>query len=205
MENQTIQRLANTTSTFIKGLPAIFAAFFVLIMRLNDSFFYLILFGAFFFCFAGDIGLEKGILIGLPLFLIAQFLLSIAFLGQAVAIGLTINNLILSTVVVFVVVLYMFMFLRYLDSSETGLGEFKIPVIAYCVVISLMFVSSFLLWIAIGKLESIVVVFGALIFIVSDSLIGIHEFHHKISKNVLKVMVTYYIAIFLLSLSVLVI
>lgn len=99
----------------------------------------------------------------------------------------------------------MFIFLRYLDSSETGLGELKIPVIMYCIVISSMLISSFLLWITLGILEVIVVVLGAVLFIISNSIIGIHEFHHKISRNVLKVMGTYYMAIFLLSLGVLLI
>jgi len=203
VRNKTVQNLANTTITFIKGLPAIIATFLALIMRSNDSLFFLFLVGAFFFCFAGDIGMEKDILIGLSLFLVAQMLFSIAFLSQAFTIGPSVNVLFLVAFVVVGIFLYMFKFLQYLESSETGLGELKIPVLAYCVVISLMVVSSFLLWGALESFEAIVVVLGAGIFVISDSIIGVHEFHHKVSGSVSKVMLTYYTAIFLLSLSVL--
>ncbi len=205
VETEIIQKLANSTSTFIKGVPAILAALFVLIMRSSDSLFFLVLVGAFIFCFAGDLGMEKGILIGLPLFLIAQLNFSIAFISQALTIGLSIDVLILTAVVVVCTSVYMFMFLRYLDSSKNELGEFKIPVIMYCIVISLMFVSSFLLWGTLRRLEAIVVVLGALFFVISDSIIAVNEFHHELSKTVLKVMTTYYTAIFLLSLSILLI
>ncbi|MFX0124248.1 MAG: lysoplasmalogenase [Candidatus Hodarchaeota archaeon] len=185
VENELIRKLAKSSSIFIKGIPAILASLFVLIMRSTDSLFFFILVAALFFCFAGDIGIEKDILVGLPLFLITQLLFCLTFLCQVFIIGPSVEILILSIVVTIVVVLYMFMFLRYLESSETGLGDFKIPVVAYCIVISLMFVSSFLLWGTLAKFEAIVVVLGASAFVISDSIIGIHEFHHKISKNVL--------------------
>lgn len=205
IESELIQKLADSSSTFIKGVPAILAALFVVIMRPSDALVFFTLVGALAFCFAGDLGMEKGILIGLPLFLIAQLLFAAAFFGQAITIGPSVEALALTAVVIVMVALYMVMFLRYLESSETGLGEYKVPVIAYCIVISLMFVSSVLLWSTSGEWEVIAVALGALIFVISDSLIGVHEFHHKISGNVLKVMTTYYAAIFLLSLSVIVI
>jgi uncharacterized membrane protein YhhN len=204
VKNETVLNIAIKSSTFIKGLPAIIAAFFVLIMRSDDSLAFLFLTGAFFFCFAGDIGMEKDVLIGLSLFLVAQLLFSLVFLSQVFTIGISVNVLFLVAVLVVVVFLYMFKFLQYLESSETGLGELKIPVLAYCVVISLMVVSSFLFWGALGRIEALVIVLGAGIFVISDSIIGVHEFHHKVSGNVLKVMLTYYTAIFLLSQSVLI-
>ena len=201
VENETVLNIATTSSTFIKGLPAIIAVAFVLIMRFNDSF-PLLLVGALIFCFAGDLGMEKDILIGLSLFLIAQLLFSLTFLIQVITIGLSVNVFLLTAVAVFIVIIYMLKFLQYLESSENGLGSLKIPILAYCVVISLMLISSILLWGTLGKLEATVTVMGAIIFVISDSIIGIHEFHHKIARSVLMVMFTYYSAIFLLSLSV---
>ena len=171
-------------------------------MRINDSLVILFLVGAFFFCFAGDVGMEKNILIGLSLFLVAQLLFSLAFFSQAFTIGPSVSDLLLTAVGVILVVIYMFIFLLYLESSETGLGEMKIPVLAYCIVISSMLVSSILLWSTIGRFDAIVVVLGAGLFVTSDSFIGVHEFHHEISRSVLKVMTTYYLALFLLSLTV---
>ncbi|MFW9904510.1 MAG: lysoplasmalogenase [Candidatus Thorarchaeota archaeon] len=202
VENETVLNLATTSSTIFKGLPAIIAVLFVLIMRYNDSIPVFLLVGALFFCFTGDLGMEKDILIGLSLFLVAQFLLSLVFLIQVFTIGPSVNVLLFTAVTIFIVAIYMLKFLQYLESSGTGLGSLKIPILAYCIVISLMLISSILLWGTLEKLEAIVLVIGALLFVISDSIIGIHEFHHKISRSVLKVMFTYYTAIFLLSLSV---
>ena len=203
VENKVVLNIATTSSTFFKGIPAIIAALFALIMRSNDSLPVLLLVGALFFCFAGDLGMEKEIIIGLSLFLVAQLLFSLAFLLQVFTLGPSVSVLVLTTVTIVLIGLYMLKFLQYLDSSETGLGSLKIPILTYCVVISLMLISSIMLWGTIGKLEAIMVVIGALFFVISDSIIGVHEFHHKISKSVLMVMFTYYSAILLLSLSVL--
>ncbi|MFX1507116.1 MAG: lysoplasmalogenase family protein, partial [Promethearchaeota archaeon] len=135
-------------------------------------------------------------------FLVTQLLFSLAFLIEVFTLGPSVSVLVLTTVTIAVIVLYMLKFLQYLDSSEAGLGSLKIPILVYCVVISLMLISSIMLWGTLGKLEAIIVVIGALFFVISDSIIGIHEFHHKISRSVLMVMFTYYFAIFLLSLSV---
>ncbi|MHA2225377.1 MAG: lysoplasmalogenase family protein [Candidatus Hodarchaeales archaeon] len=204
-ENKTIQNLANTTSTALKGIPTAIGVFFVFLTRPNDSLFYLILIGALAFCLFGDYVIDKGFLPGLVLFLFAQILFSLAFITQALTLGISLETAFLVVIISIIIFSYVILFFRYLDSSEEGLGKFKIPVILYCVVISLMLLSSFLLWIASGRIELIVVVLGAISFVISDSFIGIREFHHPIKKNVIKIMSTYYLAIFLFSVSVLVV
>ncbi len=204
IENDMIQRLTNI-STYFKGIPAALAALFVFVMRPDNSLFYIILVGAFLFCLAGDIGMEKGITTGLPLFLIAQILFSAAFIGQALRIDSpNLDILILTSLVALGTAAYVILFIRYLESSDVGLLEFKIPVLVYCVFLSAMFISTVLLWITSEEATFIIVVIGALLFLISDSTIGVREFHHKITKGVLKTMSTYYSAIFLLSSTVLI-
>lgn len=203
--NQKIKQLANY-STYVKGIPALLAASFVLLMRPEDSLFYFVLAGALLFCLAGDLGMEKGLIPGLLLFLVAQILFSIAFIGQSLTNGLTNESYIVTGIILMCVVLYITLFVRYLHSSESGLGKFKVPVIIYCAAISFMFISTGLLWTTLDFLNHIefaLVPIGGFLFIFSDSVIALREFRgHKLSKDVLVVMVTYFSAIFLLSLSV---
>jgi len=202
IENDLIQQLTKFSFTF-KGIPAALATIFVLIQPIDLSLFHIILAGAFLFCMAGDLGMEKGLLPGLSLFLVAQILFSLAFTSQSLVIGLTIPTLIVPIIVVTGMMFYIFLLIRYLESSGTELGKFKVPGIIYFVFIGLMLVSAVLLWVTSQVLEFGIAVLGGLLFIISDSIIGVKEFHHDISYRELKVGSTYYGAILLLSLSVL--
>ncbi len=188
-------------STSIKGIPAAMAIIFVFVIQPGDLIFYLTLMGALLFCLAGDLGMEKGLIPGLPLFLIAQTLFFIAFLCQSVVNIITIGSLVLPILIALGISIYLLFFIRYLESSEKGLGKFRIPVIIYCIIIGLMLVSTILLWTTSMIAEILLVVLGGVLFIISDSIIAVKEFHHEISYREIKVMSTYYSAIFLLSLS----
>lgn len=204
IKNEIITRIANY-STLIKGIPALLAASFVFMIRPNESLFYIVLICALLFCLAGDLGMEKGLIQGLPLFLIAQILFSITFIGQSLIQGLANESFLVSFIAFVFVIIYIVLFVKYLNSSEKGLGKFKIPVIIYCGAISLMFVSTVLLWTTLGFLNQItigLISLGGFLFVFSDSVIALREFRGiRFSKDVLLVHTTYYSAIFLLSLS----
>ncbi len=199
-ENKILLKLL-PFSTVIKALPAGLTIVFVLVNN-NDSFFMHVVLGiALLFCMFGDIGIEKGLIPGLIMFLVGQILFIVAFVGQALTKEINVEPLLLTAVVTLGMVIYIVFFLRYLESSEKGLGEFKIPVLLYCAFLSGMFLSTFLLWMSSGVMELGIVVLGGLLFVISDSIIAIREFHHPINYSTLKVMSTYYSAIFLLSLA----
>ncbi|MHA1966407.1 MAG: lysoplasmalogenase family protein [Candidatus Hodarchaeales archaeon] len=202
--NQKIKQLANY-GIYIKGIPALLAALFVFLIRPDNSLFYIVLASALIFCLAGDLGMEKGLIPGLPIFLVAQILFSSAFIGQSLTNGFTADSYIVTGIIFVCIVLYITLFVRYLNSSETGLGKFKVPVIIYCAAISLMFISTGLLWTTLGFLgypEFLLIPLGGFLFIFSDSVIALREFRgRKFSKDILVVMLTYFCAIFLLSLS----
>ena len=125
----------------------------------------------------------------------------VSFAGQAYDLSLFTLSIAVTGIVILGMAVYIILFLRYLESSDKGLGKFRVPVIVYCVCISGMFSASVLLWITSGIMELGLVVLGALLFVISDSIIAVREFHHDISYREIKVMSTYLAAIFLISLS----
>jgi uncharacterized membrane protein YhhN len=170
-------------------------------MRPSDSPFYFLIIVGLILCLLGDIGIDFKLLLGLGLFLLAQIFLMIAFLSQSLALGIDpMTGPYLGGILVLVSA-YFVLFMKYLSP---GLGKYRIPVFIYALVISAMLFASFLLWFTSGILLGILVVVGAMFFVLSDSLLGVREFHHIPANPVIKVSGTYYLALFLLSLSVLV-
>jgi uncharacterized membrane protein YhhN len=192
-------------STIIKAFPAGLATLFVLYTRHESIYLSVILSLGLLFCMFGDLSMEKGLIPGLPIFLIAQIILMLTFAVQAFNLNasstLMIESLILTGIMILGLAIYILLFLRYLESSNKGLGKFRIPVMIYCIFISGMLSASVLLWRVSNVMEFGLVVFGALLFVISDSIIAVREFHHDISYREIKVMSTYFAAIFLISLS----
>ncbi len=198
---QSPKTRSRAVSQIIKPIPAGLAALFVFVMRPSPSLFYLVMVVGLTFCLLGDIGMEIGLLPGLGLFMIGHISFITAFLSQSLSLGITpVVHVPLIGFTIFALV-YFILLVRYL---LPGLGKFRVPVLIYALVISAMLVASFLLWLTSGTPNGILVTFGATIFVISDSLIGIREFHHKFSQPTIKILGTYYLAIFLLSLNVLV-
>jgi len=127
-----------------------------------------------------------------------------AFLAQSPSLGLTLLGIAATSVVFVLMVIYAYILHRYLQSSKKGLGWFQVPVPFYSLSISIMLCTSVLLWLLSGVLSGVIVVIGAFLFVVSDSLIAVKEFHHRFSKAELKIVGTYYSAILLFPLNVLV-
>ena len=106
-------------STFIKIIPVGLAIVFVIINN-NDSFYLLAVLGvALLFCMFGDIGMERGLIPGLPLFLVGQIFFIATFLGQAVTIGVDLQAIVITAVVTVGMVVYV-VFLSALCVSMTN-------------------------------------------------------------------------------------
>lgn len=79
-----------------------------------------------------------------------------------------------------------------------ALGDLKIPVIVYASVISVMLLFAYnglLIW---KKPANQYVFFGALFFVVSDSILAINKFHMPIQKSSFIIMLTYLVAQYLI-------
>ena len=189
--------------TIIKFTPTALAAGFVLFTRPSDALFYVLLTIALVFCVIGDAAMEKDLIPGIGMFLIAHLFFTVNFIWQTSNIGFMTIPLAAFGLCIVVMVLYVFMFIRYLRSSGPEIPDFILRVGSfYFVLIGVTFSSSILLWLTTGVELGFIPVVGAIFFVLSDSLIAVREFHHEINHDELLVMPTYYIAIFLLSLSV---
>jgi len=204
LKSDRIKKMPRPLSMLIKAIPAGLAIVFSFLLKPSDALFYYLMMLGLFFCLLGDIGMEIDLLPGLGLFALAQIDFAVTFLLQSLALGIPMEAMMLLSLVIVIVAVYATLLLRYLQASAQGLGKFRMPIIFYAFVISIMLCLSVLLWITSGILLGIIVVGGATIFVISDSMIGITEFHHKISKEAIKVLGSYYLAIFLLSLSLII-
>ena len=93
---------------------------------------------------------------------------------------------------------YLVIFIVLLTILYSGLDEMKIPVIVYAVTISVLGISSLTFFLQNKSRINLVLVFGVLIFILSDSVLAINMFYYKQSYYPLLIMITYVIAQFLI-------
>lgn len=128
-----------------------------------------------FFSFIGDVFLlsKEYFLPGLASFLLAHLFYIVTFYGK--------RKIKIPGVLYFLTGLYLIGFLWFLYPS---LGEMKIPVILYAVVICVMFLFAF-------KTNNRSLVIGALLFLVSDSLLALGLFYNSHLVLSLLVMITY--------------
>ncbi|TXT56004.1 MAG: conserved membrane protein of unknown function [Candidatus Thorarchaeota archaeon] len=191
--------------TIIKIIPAILAAIFVFLNRPSIELFYLLLIVALVFCAMGDAGMEINILLGLGLFLFAHIFYSVDFILHGIGHGLNILALISLIFTLGLMMMYIFFYHRYLTKSkDPAPPEMLKAVNVYAFVISLTLASSFFLWVSSNLYLGFVPFLGAISFVISDSLIGIREFHHKFRFAEPIILTSYYLAIFLLSMAVLI-
>ncbi|KXH70307.1 MAG: hypothetical protein AM326_04400 [Candidatus Thorarchaeota archaeon SMTZ-45] len=189
-------------TTLIKIIPALSAVIFVMLFR-PPTLFTILLAAAFAFCMFGDVGMEVDLIPGIGMFLIAHILYTINFLWHISTIGFDILQAVIAVVCMLIMVLYVFMLIRYLRASGPEVPPFILKAgTLYFLLISATLSSSLLLWLTSNVIFGALSVFGALIFIVSDSLIAINEFRQEITHHEFYIMPTYYLAIFLLSLGV---
>ncbi len=200
--SERLKQLPKMLVTGIKAIPALLGAIFVLLLRPSVALFYMLLAVALIFCMLGDVGLEYNLLAGLGLFLAAQLIFIGAFLWQSILNGLTFLPITAFITWLAGMLFYIIFYHQYLQSSENGLGKMRIPILLYAFIISLSLSSSLLLWLTSGTVFGFIPFIGAFFFVISDSLIGVREFHHRFMKAELIILTTYFLAIFLLSLSV---
>jgi uncharacterized membrane protein YhhN len=146
----------------------------------------IILFIALFFAWLGDVFLmgaannQQYFILGLVAFLIMQSLYIFLFKG------FTFNSLLQSFWLVFTVLIYSIVVLIFLFPN---LGSLKIPVLIYFSIILFMVLSS--LDFSVSKANSKLVFYGAILFMVSDSIIAINKFQLEIDQAGFLIMTTY--------------
>ncbi len=156
----------------------------------NPVYFTLILCGLI-FSLLGDVFLlyeEKYFVHGLSAFLITHFLYIAAFIPKG---NLNVPSLI-------PVLLFSF-FIYFL--IKRGVGKYKIPVLIYIVVASVM------VWMAVNNYlvyrnpRSVYIASGAILFILSDSVLALNKFRSKIKFAEMLILGSYYTAQFFIAIS----
>ena len=148
---------------------------------------------ALFFSFWGDVLLlfkEQFFVFGLASFLLAHVLyikITTSFIKKV-----SFQKVVISTVP-FLLFLCSLLYLL-IDN----LGEMKIPVIVYGVVISSFGVVSLLNYMQEKNTASLWLFLGTLLFIVSDSLIALHKFYEPKEFSTISIMLTYIVAQYLI-------
>ena len=145
------------------------------------------------FSFLGDIFLldkDGYFLLGIGSFLITQILFIKIIRSQ-----LKRSNLKQKVTSILPFIIYLILLITVLWDS---LGEFLIPVIIYGFTISVFGMLSLLNHLLSKTPKSRLLLFGALLFIVSDSLIAFHKFHEPVIIYPIAIMVTYILAQYLI-------
>ena len=86
---------------------------------------------------------------------------------------------------------YLFLLMSILSPD---LGSFVVPVWVYAIVISFFGAVAFLNHLARKSAHSLILLLGAILFILSDSMIAIHKFHFSIDYYPVAIMLTYVLA-----------
>lgn len=147
---------------------------------------------ALFFSWLGDVLLmfqEKDALffmLGLAAFLIAHIFYIIFFFE--------INRKEKSKLNLFIIIAVVAYYIGLLTILFPTLGEMKIPVIVYGLVISIMLLSALHLPITKNREASIGLMMGAVLFVISDSVLAINKFYRPFEYSGVLIMLTYGLA-----------
>ncbi|MFX1299606.1 MAG: lysoplasmalogenase family protein [Promethearchaeota archaeon] len=200
IQTDRIKNLPKGLFIAIKVLPALISVIFILVFRPSGALFYILLAVALIFCALGDIGMETKFLAGVLFFLIAHLFFTANFLWHSYLLGASLLPLLAFVISYAIMILVILLAVRFLDSSEPRLGPMKIPLIIYVLTLSLTLSSSLTLWVAAGNAFGFIPFIGAIIFVISDLLIGVKLFYRHFNKAEFTIFSTYYLAIFLLTL-----
>jgi uncharacterized membrane protein YhhN len=169
----------------IKAIPAISLAVLALITvsRMTGK----LLFVSLLLCAAGDVALELGagkyFVIGLGFFLIAQIMFIVTFS----------RDFKMQRSRILIIVILAIYALAMASIMTPSLGEMAIPVYFYLAAITLMGIFA-----ALRAARNKFTLYGAISFIVSDSIIAINKFMVPVPAVDYIVMITYYLALFLI-------
>jgi uncharacterized membrane protein YhhN len=146
-----------------------------------------LLFVSLLLCAAGDIALELGagkyFIIGLGFFLIAQIMFIVTFSRDSK----------MQRFMIPIIVILAIYAIAMASIMTPSLKEMAIPVYFYLVVITLMGIFA-----ALRASKNKLTLYGAVSFIVSDSIIAINKFMMPVPAVDYIVMITYYLALFLI-------
>jgi uncharacterized membrane protein YhhN len=196
---EATKRTGSPAATILKCIPAFSAVVFIFLDVPSSSYFYPLLAIALVLCGLGDVAMEYNILPGLVMFLFAHLFFISNFVLNS---SLGTNPWLVSAfgICFAIMLIYIVLYHRYLLTASDPTPLIR-AVDVYALAISLTLSTCLLLWLSTGAVLGYLPFVGTVFFVLSDSLIGIREFHHKFKFDKPATMITYYLALFLLSLA----
>lgn len=201
-QSRSIITYTNVLS-LLKAIPLLLAIFFAYVLKTEQSMLYLGVIVALFFCLLGDFFIDKSLIQGMLMFSIAHIFLLFTFVyGISIhLVNFQPNDFIVLSSLTSLILMYDYVFLRYLLMLKVP-PQYNLPLIIYTLLISSVLVSTIFLAYIVPIGQVVLLPLGMILFVLSDSMIAIREFSRKeMSHSVTKIMGSYYIAIFLLSLT----
>jgi uncharacterized membrane protein YhhN len=176
-------------------VPAL-AAYFVHSTKGLSKFFQTPVLAALFFSWVGDVLLmfagtnERFFLFGLASFLVAHLCYITYFRRVWATEGILLKPVLLAAVTAYYVILILVLF--------GHLGNMKIPVLVYGLVISMMLLLALHVWFIANRTAGYWMTAGALMFVLSDSILAINKFYQPFAMAGVFIMLTYGLAQFML-------
>jgi len=125
----------------LKIIPPALATIYIVLSNFIQPLLHLVLIFAFLFCILGDIKIENNFLLGMIMFSIAHLLFGFSFFYASIEFQVRIENLVITSVIAFILIIYSILLVRYLDANNR-LKKYKNPIRSYILVILFMFITS---------------------------------------------------------------
>jgi hypothetical protein len=191
----------------LKIIPSLIAVFFVIFTAPRYDYFYILVIMAFIFTFLGDIGIIIKNLLGLAIYLFTHIFFSIAYITQLIQFSIkpigTYSIISVGIILYITVISLLFRFLKVnLKEKYNRTTIIILSVFFYLAILSIHIITAAILVLNyyITSKGIIVIIFGAVLYLVSDISIFIREASEKQKYSVLLITLTYYLALFCLSL-----
>lgn len=204
LQSRSIISYTNVLS-LLKGIPLLVAILFAYVLKTKKSDLYLGVIVALLFCLLGDFFIDKNLIQGMVMFSIAHmfFLFTFVYGISIHLVNFQPNDFIVLSSLTSLILMYDYVFLRYLLMLKVP-QQYNAPLIIYTILISSVLISAIFLAYIVPIGQIVLLPLGMILFILSDSMIAIREFSGKeMRHSVTKIMGSYYIAIFLISLTTL--
>ncbi|NHK30325.1 MAG: hypothetical protein FK730_03170 [Asgard group archaeon] len=191
----------------LKLIPTLIVVLFVSFTAPRYDYFFILIILAFLFTFLGDLGVIKNNFIGLAFYLFTHLFLSIAYITQIIQFSVKpigTYSLIGIGVIIYLAIiscLYRFLNVNLKDKyNRTTIVVFV--VFFYLAILFLNIITAAILILNYYNSSKgiIIIIFGAVLYLISDISIFIREASQKQKYSVLLIMSTYYLALLCISL-----
>ena len=194
------KRIPQPLMMSLKAVPAFVSCLFVFSSSNMLNGLSLLLISVFVFYMLGDVAIEIKFILGMVFFSIAHVVLMTIYLVLVSGYEITLFTAMGGLVTFSFLSIYGGALVRYLNRSPTGLGKYELPVVFYSILLVVMATASLFFYISAQIAIALLVSAGTVLFVLSDTLVAIREFHHSYNHSEIATKATYFPAIYLISL-----